>query len=177
VIPDQLTQNNYPFGWILRVIQEEKSPIDKFSEALRIAIEHLEKMPLDERVNWEKLIIYREPKEIRELINIVETNVIGKSRREAVEKMGKTMAQVLIEEGKEIGEEIGKEIGTIETKKNDIIKLLKFRFGMPSQNLIEKINSIHRLNQLDAIFDCILNIDTVEEFKKDRLATMWGKVK
>ena len=174
---NQLIQDDHPFGWILRVIQEGESPLDKFSEALHKAIEHLEKMPLDERINWEKLIIFllafiyhrREPEEVRELINILETNVVEKSRREEVKKMGESMAQLLIEEGKEIGREIGKEIGSVTAKHDYLIRLLKFRFRSLPQEIIEKIESIEKIDQLDAIFECILNVDTIEELNSELL--------
>ena len=61
----------------------------------------------------------RDQFEHAEFLKIIETNVTEKSRKEEVEKMGKTMAQVLIEEGKEIGKEIGTENSRTCLKTND----------------------------------------------------------
>ena len=63
--------------------------------------------------------------------------------------MGKTIAQELIEEGKQLGIEIG----TIITKQDALIRLLKVRFGVVSESLVDRIRSIKQVDQLDELFD------------------------
>jgi hypothetical protein len=59
--------------------------------------------------------------------------------------MGKTIAQGLIEEGIEIG--------TITTKQDALIRLLKIRFGEKSDSLVDRIRLIKQVDQLDELFD------------------------
>jgi len=160
-------ETDHPFGWVLRVIQEEETTAEEFREALRLAVEHLERMPPEGRANWEKLmrfllaLIYhrREQLERAELLGIIETNVIERSRKEEVEKMGKTIAEALIEEGKELG----KELGIIAAKQEDSIKLLRAKFDTLPQTLVERIRSIHEVKQLDALFDLAIAAKTIVE--------------
>ena len=83
--------------------------------------------------------------------------------------MKKTIAQTLIEEGKEIGKEEGKEegkeIGTITTKQEVLIKLLNRKLGQLPQPLIEKVRSIQRGGELDALIDFVIEAETVDEVK------------
>ncbi|MBI1925209.1 Rpn family recombination-promoting nuclease/putative transposase [Candidatus Poribacteria bacterium] len=161
--PEQLITENHPFGWVLRVIQKEEAMAEEFKEALRLAVEHLSQMPQDERANWEKLmrfllaLIYhrREQEEHAEFLNLVETTVSEKSRREEVGQMGKTIAQAFIEEGKELG--------AVTAKQEAVIKLLRGKFDQSSQTLIEKIASIRQVEQLDALFDRALSAQTLDE--------------
>ena len=75
--------------------------------------------------------------------------------------MKKTIAQALIEEGKEIG----KEIGTITTKQEVLIKLLRRRLSQLPQPLTGKIRSIQRGEELDALIDFVIEAETTDEVK------------
>ena len=157
--PERLVRGNHPFGWILRVIQKEEATAEEFGEVLRLTVEHLEQMSPAERANWEKLMRFllafifhrRERSEHAGFLNIIETNVVERIRKEEVEKMGKTMAQALIEEG------------TVAAKQEDLVKLLRSKFDPFPRTLIEKIRSVHRVEQLDALFDRALTAETVNE--------------
>jgi predicted transposase YdaD len=179
--PNKLVEHDHPFGWILRLLQKEDAKSEEFEDTLRLVANHLEQMPPEDRANWEKLmwflltLIYnrREREERSEFVKIVENNVSDRNRKEEIKNMGKTIAQELIEEGKqigielgkeigkelgkeigkELGKEIGKELGTITAKQDALIKLLKARFGIDSKALVEKIKSIKQVDQLDEFFD------------------------
>jgi len=150
---NSLVEHDHPFGWILRLLQKEDAKSEEFEDTLRLVVSHLEQMPPNEKANWEKLmwflitLIYnrREKKERVEFVKIVENNVSEKNRKEEINEMGKTIAQELIEEGIEIG--------TITTKQNDLIRLLKIRFGVVSEPLVDRIRSIKQVDQLDELFD------------------------
>jgi predicted transposase YdaD len=173
--PERLVEVDHPFGWVLRVIQKEEATAEEFGEALRLAIEHLEQISSEGRTNWEKLmrfllaLIYhrRKQSERAGFLKVIETNVVEKSRKEEVERMGKTIAQALIEEGKEIGKaegmELGREMGTVATKQEDLIELLRGRFASFPQVFIEKIKSIHGVEQLDALFHLAITAKTADE--------------
>ena len=83
--------------------------------------------------------------------------------------MGKTLAQELIEEGRElgetIGEERGKELGIIIANQEDLIRLLKGKFRSVSQELIEKIKSIQQVDKLDELFDRAIFAKTLDEIE------------
>jgi hypothetical protein len=170
---ERLVKENHPFGWILRVIQKEEATTEEFGEALCLTVQHLEQMSPAEQANWEKLmrfllaLIYhrREQAERGEFLNIIETNVSEKSRREELDKMGKTIAQALIEEGKEIG----RELGIVMAKQEVLIRLLRRRFHSFPQILIEKIKLIHGVEQLDALLDLAIAAETADEVES-RLA-------
>jgi flagellar biosynthesis/type III secretory pathway protein FliH len=179
--PNKLVEHDHPFGWILRLLQKEDAKSEEFEDTLRLVANHPEQMPPEDRANWEKLmwflltLIYnrREREERSEFVKIVENNVSDRNRKEEIKNMGKTIAQELIEEGKqigielgkeigkelgkeigkELGKEIGKELGTITAKQDALIKLLKARFGIDSKALVEKIKSIKQVDQLDEFFD------------------------
>ena len=165
--PERLVEADHPFGWVLQVIQKEKATGEDFEEALRLAVEHLERISSADRANWGKLIhfliafIYhrREQFEHAEFLKIIETNVAEKSRKEEVEKMGKTMAQVLIEEGKEIG----RETGIVVSKQEDLVELLSVRFAPFPQALIDKIKLINEIEQLKELFHIAVVGETADE--------------
>ena len=101
----------------------------------------------------------REQFEHVEFLKIVETNVTEESRKEEVEKTGKTMAQVLIEEGKEIG----RRMGIIVSRQENLIELLSVRFAPFPQALIDKIKLINEIEQLKELFHIAVMGETTDE--------------
>ena len=83
-----------------------------------------------------------------EFLKIIEANVVESSRKEEIEKMGKTIAQVLIEEGKAEGIELGRKLGTVATKQEDLIELMRGKFASFPQALTEKIESMNSFTSL-----------------------------
>ncbi len=183
--PERLIKYDNSFGWVLRIIQKEESPTEEFAEMLRLTVEHLEQIPYDKRSNWEKLLYFlvvliyqrRGKEEHNKLLEIVENTVISESKKEEVEKMGKTMAQVLIEEGIEKGMtmaqvliEEGIEKGREEGKREglcDAISLgLELRFGVDSLSLMEKVQKVDSLERLELIKEAIRTNKSLEEIEK-----------
>jgi hypothetical protein len=105
ISPEKLIENPHPFGWILRIIQSEKAPLEKLTNELREAIENIDKLTVDERRQWQMAIHYillliyhrREPEERAQLTEIVSHSVQTRKRQEEVSNMGRTIAQALIE--------------------------------------------------------------------------------
>lgn len=95
--------------------------------------------------------------------------------------MGKTIAQALIEEGKEMGKaegvevgrklgktegmELGKEVGIVTAKQEYVIELLRRRVASFPQVLIDKIRSIHEVEQLNALFHFAITAETADELE------------
>ena len=115
------------------------------------------------------LLIYnrREPEEHGKLTDVVANTVQERTRREEVNKMGRTIAQALIEEGKVIGREIGMEIGmeegVIQTNRERLIELLKFRFQNISPEINDKIRSIRDVDRLTSLFRWALSANSIDE--------------
>ena len=174
ISPEQLVKEDHPFEWVLRVIQKERSTEEEFREALQATIRRLELMPPAERANWEKLIYFllafikhrRDATEHDDLFRVIKENITDKSRREEVESMGKTMAQLLIEEGEERGEARGEVRGEVRGKAEFLIRFLYRKFELVPEDIIEKINSIYHIDQLDALLDCAIAAKTIDDVKK-----------
>ena len=89
--------------------------------------------------------------------------------------MGRTIAQALIEEGMEIGVEKGMEIGVekgmeigvekgiIQTRQEDLIELIQFRFRDIRSEINDKIRSIQDVDRLTALFRRTLSANSIEE--------------
>ena len=77
--------------------------------------------------------------------------------------MGRTIAQALIEEGREIGMGIGVEKGIIQTKQEDLIELIRFRFQNISPETNDKIRNIQDANRLTALFRRALRANSIDE--------------
>jgi predicted transposase/invertase (TIGR01784 family) len=102
--PEKLTASGHPFGWILRIIQNESAPIEKLMIELKEAVENIDRLTASERIQWQRamyyilLLIYhrRSPEEHEQLTDIVISKVQDRRRQEEVDKMGRTIAQALI---------------------------------------------------------------------------------
>ena len=73
--------------------------------------------------------------------------------------MGRTIAQALIEEGMEIGVEKG----IIQTKQEDLIELIQFRFQNIKPGINDKIRSIQDVDRLAALFRRALSANSIDE--------------
>ena len=172
---EKLTAYEHPFGWLLRIIQQENASLEELASELELAIAQLDKLPDSESNQWIRamhyilLLIYnrRELEEHTQLTDIVTDAVQDRKRREEVSKMGRTIAQALIEEGKGIGMEIGVERGMeigvergiIQTKQEDLIELMQFI--KPEVN--NKIRSIQDVDRLTALFRRALSANSIDE--------------
>jgi hypothetical protein len=180
---EKLTAYEHPFGWILRVIQQENTSTEELVRELELAIQQLDKLPEKESNQWIRamhyilLLIYnrREPEEHPKLTDIVTDAVQDRRRREEVSKMGRTIAQALIEEGMEIGVEKGMEIGVekgleigvekgiIQTNQERLIELMQFRFQNIRPAINAKIRSIQDADRLTALFHRALRANSIDE--------------
>ena len=170
---EKLTAYEHPFGWILRIIQQENASTEELIRELELAIQQLDKLPEKESNQWIRamhyilLLIYnrREPKEHTKLTDIVQNAIQDRKRREEVSKMGRTIAQALIEEGKEIGMAIGVERGIIQNKQEVLLELIRFRFQNIRPETNDKIRSIQDVNRLTALFRRALRANSIDEIE------------
>jgi len=172
---EKLTAYEHPFGWLLRIIQQENESLEELTNELELAISQLDKLPDSESNQWIRamhyilLLIYnrRESEEHTKLTDIVTDAVRDRKRREEVSKMGRTIAQALIEEGMEIGVEKGMEIGVekgiIQTNQERLIELIQFRFQDISSEINDKIRSIQDVERLMVLFRRSLSANSIDE--------------
>ena len=73
--------------------------------------------------------------------------------------MAQTMAEHLIERGKEQGIEQGE----TRAKQEALIKLLRFRFDSVPESVTNQITLIRSLSRLDSLFEKVLTAQTIDE--------------
>ena len=147
------------FGWLSRIIQQENTSIEELANELKLAIENLDKLPDSDNNQWIRamhyilLLIYnrREAGEHTELADIVANAIQDKKRREEISEMGRTIAQELIKED------------IIQTKQEDLIELIRFRFQSIGPEINAKIRSIQDVDRLTALFRRALSANKVDE--------------
>ena len=54
---EKLTEHPHPFGWILRIIKNENEPLEKLVDELKQAVENIDKLTVDERMQWQMAMV------------------------------------------------------------------------------------------------------------------------
>ncbi|MBM3236730.1 Rpn family recombination-promoting nuclease/putative transposase [Candidatus Poribacteria bacterium] len=161
--PEELVAEGHPFGWVLRVIQKEYASKEEFAEALKLAVSNLDKLPEEERNQWEKLMYYlvllilhrRDAEEQPELLSVVNKTVKDKGRREEVSKMGRTAAQALIEEGKALG--------ALQASQGALLKFMQARFSHVPNAVEQKILQIRDMDKLSMLIERVARANNINE--------------
>ena len=162
--PEKLVEEGHPFGWVLRVIQEEDATEEEFAEALTLAVSNLDQLPEEEKNQWERLMYYlvlfifhrRGEEERPELFSIVNETLTDHQRREEVLKMGRSAAQALMAEGEVRG--------ALRTRQEDLLKFMQARFShVPSavEHRILQIQDMDKLSRLIEDVACANNINEI----------------
>ena len=103
----------------------------------------------------------RPPSEHDVLIQQVRERVLTHNRKEEVANMGQTIAETLIQEGRELGYTEA----TIQSKQEYLVALLRVKFGQLPQSLVERIEAIRTIDQLDTIFHQSIMAVSLEEIE------------
>ncbi len=172
---DRLEREGGYFGWVLRLVQQRHTRVAEFRQLLRNVVTHLEGMEAEDRARWLDLLsfvgamIYHERSEGEhvELHETVEDSVSREESRREVAKMGRTMADVLIERGRIEGQTEGRTEGrteaAIETRQQTLIRLLRRRFGKLPARVTRAINATTATEQLDEWLDQVLTANSLDE--------------
>jgi hypothetical protein len=148
-----LTKTDHPLGWLLTVLQKEHADKEVIRTALIEAMSHINTLG-DEQVQQRQraisylflLILHRRPaEEHEELSTLVDQHIQQASDREEVEVMAQTMAEHLIERGKEQGE--------TQAKQEALLKLIRFQFESVPESVTNEITLIQSLSHLDLLFE------------------------
>ena len=74
-----------------------------------------------------------------------------------------TIAQALIQEGRELGVQEGREWGVIEAKRDVLMMQLRTRFGALSPSIVQQIQSISEIDRLDTLLNRLLMANSLAE--------------
>jgi len=157
--PARLVETDHPFGWVLRVLQEEDAPVEELVAALQAAIDHIRQLASEDRPQWAELMQFfwalifhrREVEEHEVLRQVVEGSVQETLAQEEVRQMGKTMAQVLLEQGLEQG------------CKQMLLDLLEAKFGAVPAVVQAAVQAVADAETLRRLQRQALRVDRVED--------------
>ena len=165
---ERLTASRHPFGWLLRVLQEEDANEPAFREALETAASEIGRLggtqdtQLREALHYLILLILhkRSPGERDAFINIVKENSQDETE---VAIMAETAAESLIQQGIQQGVEQGREQGARQTSIESTLTLLTRRFpDADVPGLKPRLEAIEDLERLKALN---LEASFVEDFQ------------
>lgn len=159
------------FGWVLRLLKDRKSRSRVFERVLVRVLRHLEALTHEERLRWEDLLSYiralvyhnRTPSEWSGLQTLIETSIQDDDLRQEVSRMGKTIADVLKDEGRAEGRTEGRTEGRVEATRSNLFQLLRRRFGELPQDTVDHIEGTDDLEQLNGWFGRAITAESLEE--------------
>ena len=168
---NQLAVKGGYFGWVLRLVQQRHLRVAEFRQLLHDAVAHLDGMEAEDRARWLDLLSFvgamiyheRSEREHVELHETIEGSVCREELRREVAKMGRTMADVLIERGRTEGRTEGQIETAIETRQQTLIRLLRRRFEKVPAKVTRAINATTATEQLDEWLDRFATAQTLEQ--------------
>jgi len=167
--PKQLEEDGGYFGWILRLLQQRRAPLEEFRGTLRNVVEHLETMPRKARLRWLELLSYiealvsheRERPEQANLRETIEASVHAGEHRQEVIGMGQTIAEALREEGRQEG----RQQAEVRLRRKILLRQLKDKFGDLPTKTIRTIKASADVDKLDRWLDGVVTADSLEALK------------
>jgi len=77
--------------------------------------------------------------------------------------MGQTIAEYFIQEGEARGERRGERRGGLKAKREDILRLLRFRFDDVPPAVEKMVKTVRSIDRLDVLFDKALRAKSISE--------------
>ena len=138
-----------------------------FEARLAGVIRFLERMPGVERLRWLDLLSYihalvyhvRHADEHPGLWRAIEASVATGAHRQEVRDVGKTMADVLRDQGRAEGWDKGR----VQNARETLVRLLRRRFGEVPEGTIAVIESTADLEKLSGWLDLVVTAETLED--------------
>lgn len=163
---EMLTKPGHPFGWLLRVLQEENAGASELREVLTTAVSEFSRFEKSQVSQVQEALLYfillilhrRSDAERDELIELVKRQSRDESE---VVIMAQTAAELLIEQGIEQG----KAEGIVEGRREAVLQLLQFRFQDIPETLTEQIASIESLSDLDTLFEQAMTVQNLDDIQ------------
>ena len=167
---DILTKPGHPFGWLLRVLQEENAGASELREVLATAVSELSQFDASQVSQVQEALLYfillilhrRSDDEREELIALVKQHSRDESE---VGIMAQTAAELLVEQGKAEGIVEGKAEGIVEGKREAVLRLLQFRFQDIPETITEHIASIETSSDLDTLLEQAMTVQNLDDIQ------------
>lgn len=163
----ELTKSGNPFGWLLKVLQQEDADVATICDSLTEALSHIDGLDSVSVSHHRNVILYlyqliffrRSDKERNDLLTLVDAHTQDKE----ILNMVMTGAEMLIEQGIKKGIEQGIEQGEIQAKQDTVIKLLQYMFDEVPDAIVNQLRQIKELSQLDTLFHQALNATSLDD--------------
>jgi predicted transposase/invertase (TIGR01784 family) len=164
--PEELQRKIGWLGWILWLNQQRKRKMAVFRSVLAQVLQRLDGLVDRSNARWEHLLWYaqalvyhvREGDERRQMVEFIREKV-RKSKQAEVEAMGKSIAELIKEEG--ILE--GREEGVLEAKRETLIRLLRLKFKRVPAAIEAEINATQDVRKLDDWLDELVTAKTLSD--------------
>jgi hypothetical protein len=157
--PETLVREGGFFGQILRLIRERRAAPAVFRSSLSEAVTELEKMTVAERTRWVEFLSYilalvyhaRSEEEQPELREIVDRTIQIDPHRKEYTKMGRTIAELYIDQGK------------LTASQANLVRLLRKRFKKVPRKVEARIAATTNIEELGAWLDNFANAQTLAD--------------
>ncbi len=160
--PADLVACGHPFAWILRVIQEETSPLKELGAVLAEAVRNIDGLEAVDMTALQTALVFlymllhhrRERGEADALVQKMAGGYPSAARKEAID-MAKTYAQELIEEGEARGR--------VRSLRRSLLMLMGKKFGSVPEPIVQRVNSLEDTEALDVLMTRVLDAATLDD--------------
>jgi hypothetical protein len=167
ISPEKLLGEGGYLGQVLWLIRERGSEPGAFRRTLQAVLTRLEEMPAGERTRWVEFLSYilalvyhaRRPEEQSALREVVDRSVQSDPHRKEYTKMGQTIAEMYIEQGRAAGELAGE----LKRARAILLRLLRQRFKKVPRKVKAHITATTDMRDLECWLDRILDAKTLAE--------------
>jgi hypothetical protein len=161
--PEMLTHEGGFFGQILWLVRERHAEPGAFRRTLEQVVSHLEEMPASERTRWIEFLSYilalvyhaRSADEQPELRDVVDRSVQTDPHRKEFSKMGQTIAEMYIDQGKQQGE--------LAMARTTLLLLLRKRFKRLPRRMESRVRATTNLRELETWLANFANATTLTD--------------
>jgi predicted transposase YdaD len=175
--PEELQSRIGTLGWVLWLIQQKKRKAEVFRDVLTRVVRQVDGLHARARGRWEQLLWFahalvyhaREGEERQQMANFIRETV-RKSEQPEVEAMGKTIAEVIKEEGFVEG----MERGALQKQRETLLRQLRLKFKRVSPAIAKVIDATQDSHQLDEWLDAVITAEKISDiaFKPGRIGSV-----
>jgi hypothetical protein len=163
--PETLARQGGFFGQVLLLIRERSAAPAVFRQTLADVVTALENMPPGERTRWVEFLSYivaqvyhaRSTGEQAELRDVVDRSIQTDPHRREFTKMGQTIAEMYLEQGRREGKLAGELEGELKRARTTLLRQLRKRFKKVPRKVEARIAETTDLQALEAWLDNFAN--------------------
>jgi hypothetical protein len=165
--PETLVRDGGFFGQVLRLIRDRRAEPAAFRRTLEEVVTHLETMPDAERDRWVEFLSYiealvyhaRSDAEQPKLRDVVDRSIQTDPHRQEYTKMGRTIAEMYIDQGRAEGEQQG----VLKYARATLLRQLRKRFKKVPRKVEKHVADAANLRELNTWLDNVVDAATLEE--------------